>query len=180
MLEYTVRRSSRKTLSLEITRDLTVLVRSPLRLPKHEIDRFVEGHAGWIVQHLEKQRLHLENGPFRPLTAAEEDTLRRRAKEYLPGRVALFSRLMGLTPTGLKITGAQKRYGSCSGKNSLCFSFRLMLCPPEAIDLVVVHELAHIRHKNHSREFYDCIASILPDYIARRKLLSGAAKPGND
>lgn len=175
MCDYVIRRSRRKTLSLEITRELSVLVRSPLRLSKREIDRFVEGHAGWISENLEKQRRRLECGPFRQLTDAEKAALRRQAMEYLPERVAVFSRRMGLTPTGIKITGAQKRYGSCSSKNSLCFSFRLMLCPPEAIDLVVVHELAHIRHKNHGREFYACIASVLPDYKARQKLLKYAA-----
>ena len=78
---------------------------------------------------------------------------------------------MGLTPAGISITGAEKRFGSCSGKNRLCFSWRLMLYPPEAVDYVVVHELAHIRHKNHGRDFYALVASILPDYRQREALL---------
>ena len=78
---------------------------------------------------------------------------------------------MGLTPTGIKITAARKRYGSCSGKNSLCFSCFLMRCPEEAIDLVVVHELCHIRVKNHSAAFYALLAQYLPDYKERKKLL---------
>lgn len=56
-------------------------------------------------------------------------------------------------PTGLHITAARTRWGSCSGKNSLCFSLFLMRYPPEAIDAVVVHELAHIRHKTTARSF---------------------------
>ena len=60
---------------------------------------------------------------------------------------------------------------SCSGKNRLCFSWRLMDYPEEAIDYVVVHELAHIRHHNHSRDFYALVASILPDYKERQALL---------
>ena len=51
-----------------------------------------------------------------------------------------------------------------------------MLYPPEAIDYVVVHELAHIPHKNHGREFYACVAEILPDYKKRRALLRGPVK----
>ena len=100
----------------------------------------------------------------------------QKAKNYLPGRVVHFSTLMGLTPAGIKITGAATRYGSCSSKNRLCFSWRLMRYPDEAIDAVVVHELAHIAHKNHGRDFYDCINSVMPDYVLRKKLLKTAVR----
>ena len=73
--------------------------------------------------------------------------------------------------TGVKITTARKRYGSCSGKNSLCFSCFLMLCPEEAIDLVVVHELCHIQVKNHGPDFYALLEQVLPDWRERKKLL---------
>ena len=82
-----------------------------------------------------------------------------------------YGRLMGLMPTGLTITDARKRFGSCSGKNRISFAWRLMRYPEEAIDYVVVHELAHIRHKNHGEAFYQLIASVLPDYKERIKLL---------
>jgi predicted metal-dependent hydrolase len=78
---------------------------------------------------------------------------------------------MGLEPTGVGITGAEKRFGSCSAKNRLSFSWRLMRYPEAAVDYVVVHELAHIRHKNHGKEFYALIESYMPDYKERRKLL---------
>ena len=80
---------------------------------------------------------------------------------------------MGLTPTSVKITSAKTRFGSCSSKNALCFSLYLCLYPSEAIDYVVVHELAHIKHKNHSREFYDFVASVMPDYKEREKIVKG-------
>ena len=76
-----------------------------------------------------------------------------------------------MEPTGITVTGAQTRFGSCSPKNRLCFSFRLMDYPMAAIEYVVVHELAHIRHKNHGPDFYKEIAAVLPDWQARRQLL---------
>ena len=78
---------------------------------------------------------------------------------------------MELVPAGIKITSARTRFGSCSSKNSICFSWRLMLYPPEAIDYVIVHELAHIRHHDHSPAFYALIEQYLPDWKARMKLL---------
>ena len=94
-----------------------------------------------------------------------------RARDYLPGRVEQYAGLMGLRPAGISITGARKRFGSCSAKNRICFSWRLMQYPEAAIDYVVVHELAHIRHKNHGPDFYAFVEEILPDWRERRALL---------
>ena len=170
-MDYTLIRSSRRTMALEITRDGRLLVRAPQRAPQAVIDRFVASHADWIAAHLEKQRQRAQAHP--PLTEDELAALRQKARDILPGRVAHYAGRMGVTPTGVKITGAKTRFGSCSAKNSLCFSLYLMAYPDPAIDYVVVHELAHIRHKNHSPAFYAEVARVMPDYRERRKLLKG-------
>lgn len=167
---YRLIRSGRRTVSLEITRDLEILVRAPQHMAKARIDAFVEQHRGWLETHLEKARERAARIPPEP-TEEELEACIRRARELIPQRVAHYSRLMGLTPAGIRITGAEKRFGSCSGKDRLCFSWRLIRYPPEAIDYVVVHELAHIRYKNHGRDFYALIASVLPDYRQREALL---------
>lgn len=168
-MDYTLIRSRRRTLAVEISRDCRVIVRSPLRTPTTVIDAFVSQRRDWIETHLQRRREYVQTHP--PLAAEEVEALRRRAKEDLPPRVAHWAAIMGLTPTGIKITAARTRYGSCSGKNSLCFSLYLMQYPEEAIDAVVVHELAHIRHKNHSPAFYAEVERWLPDYRQRAQLL---------
>ena len=170
MESYELIRSRRRTLALEITRDCRVLVRAPLRLSQAKIDAFVESHATWIQTHLEQQRQRAASTPPPP-TPEEIAALKARARAILPEKVAYWSAKMGVRPTGLKITTARKRYGSCSGKNSLCFSCFLMDCPEEAIDLVVVHELCHIKEKNHGPRFYALLGQYLPDYKERKKLL---------
>lgn len=172
MIEYTLIRSSRRTLGLEITRDLQVLVRAPQRCSRREIDRFVAAHSDWIVEKMGIQQRRREALAALEPTEEEEQALRRRAAEEIPLRVAHYAARMGVTPAGVKITSARTRFGSCSGKNSLCFSWRVMLYPPEAVDYVVVHELAHIRHHNHSAAFWNFVASVLPDYRRRRLMLS--------
>ena len=170
MYEYELIRSRRKTLALEITRDCRILVRAPLRTAKKQIDDFVSRHESWIAKHLENQQKKAAAAPPPP-TEAEIQEWKRQAKDILPGKVAHWSQIMGLAPTGVKITTARKRYGSCSGKNSLCFSCFLMRKPEAAIDLVVVHELCHIREKNHGPRFYALLAQYLPDYKERQNLL---------
>lgn len=171
MEPYELIRSRRKTLALEITKDCRVLVRAPLRLSQARIDAFVESHADWIARHLEAQRKKAASAPPPP-TAADIAALKVKARAVLPEKVAFWSQKMGVVPTGVKITAARKRYGSCSGKNSLCFSCFLMNCPEEAIDLVVVHELCHIKVRNHGPAFYALLGQYLPDYKERKKLLS--------
>lgn len=165
---YELIRSDRRTLAVEITRDGRVLVRAPRRLSQAAIDGFLSRHEAWIARQLEKRRA----APPPPEPTAEEiAALKDRARAALPEKVALWAQRMGVTPTGLKITSARKRYGSCSGKNSLCFSCFLMNCPEGAIDLVVVHELCHIKVKNHGPAFYALLERYLPDYRERKKLL---------
>ena len=96
---------------------------------------------------------------------------RALAQEHIGARLAHWCGLLGAAPTGWSITSAEKRWGSCSGRNRLSFSWRLVLAPPDAVDYVVVHELCHMRHHNHSRAFWDEVARLLPDYARRRELL---------
>jgi len=170
MEKYELIRSNRKTLALEITADCRLLVRAPLRMPQARIDAFAESHTGWITRHLEQQRQRIASAPPPP-NEAEIAALKDTARVVLPPKVAHWSQIMGVTPTGLKITTARKRFGSCSGRNSLCFSCFLMTYPEAAIDLVVVHELCHIREKNHGPRFYALLEQYLPDYKERKKLL---------
>ena len=154
-------------MSLEVTRDRRLVVRAPLQAKKEEIDAFVAKHEAWAQKHLATMP-----PPLPEHTAEEIAALKRRSAEILPGKVAHWSAVTDLKPTGLKITTARRRYGSCSGKNSLCFSCFLMRCPEEAIDLVVVHELCHIKEKNHGPGFYALLGHYLPDYRERKKLLN--------
>lgn len=169
-MEYRIIRSNRKTVALEITPVLQVLVRAPRYMREKDIETFVKMHQQWIDTHLEKQRKRLENRHPEP-TPAEEAMLKKCAAEILPQKVAHYAALMGVSPTSVRITSAKKRFGSCSGKDALCFSWRLMQYPEAAIDYVVVHELAHIRHHNHSADFYRFVRTVMPDYQTRAALL---------
>ena len=168
-IPYRIIRSKRRTLALEITRDAEIIVRAPNRCPLREIERFVSGHQGWLDKHLTRVQQRLERHPEPP--PEEAAALLARAREVLPQKLAHYAALMGLHPTGLRITSAKTRFGSCSPKNSICFSWRLMQYPDAAVDYVVVHELAHIQEKNHGRAFYALVGQYLPDWRERRALL---------
>ena len=169
MTDCTVIRSGRRTLALEVTREGTALVRAPYRASDEDIARFVESHRRWLETHLARRQAYLAS---HPAPTEEQIALwRQQAKDRLPDKVALWAARMGVRPAGITITAARTRFGSCSGKNRLSFSLYLMAYPEDAIDYVVVHELAHIRHHDHSPAFYREVARYLPDWQQRRGLL---------
>ena len=168
-MEYELIRSGHRTVSLEVTKECKVRVRAPLRMPKKEIDAFVTAHIDWVEKQLARRRAL----PSRPEPTPEEiAALKEQTRRLVEPRVAAYAAQMGVRPAGIRITTARTRYGSCSGKNSLCFSCFLGECPPEAVELVVVHELCHIVHKNHGPKFYALLESILPDWRQRKALLT--------
>ena len=167
-MEYKLIRSKRKTIELSISDDLEPVVKAPLKMKQKDIDSFVSKHEKWIEKQILLKEEKLEKFS---VTEEEEKLLKAKSLPYLTERTNHFAAIIGVKPTGIKITSAQKRFGSCSAKNSICYSWRLMQYPPEAIDYVVVHELAHIIHKNHGKDFYRTIENYLPDYKKREKLL---------
>lgn len=166
---YRLIRSSRKTLALEVSSEGEVIVRAPNKAPLVTVEAFVHNHEAWLEKALARQGERLARHP-NP-TPEEIEKYREQANALLPERVAHFANIMGVTPTGVRITGAKKRFGSCSPKNALCFSLYLMQYPPDAINYVVVHELAHIVHHNHSASFWATVEAYMPDYKRRRALL---------
>lgn len=167
-MNYSVKTSNRKTLQLQITADGEVLVRAPYFCSKKQIDEFVNSHSKWIEK--SKERVKIREKTNENIDLNKEELI-KKAKEVLPEKVAYFSSLCKLYPESVKITSAKTRFGSCSYKNGICFSFRLMYYPEEAVDYVVLHEIAHIKYRNHSLEFYKFIEKYMPDYKRREKIL---------
>jgi predicted metal-dependent hydrolase len=96
---------------------------------------------------------------------------RQMAREVIEERVRFWSSRFDLVPAGITITSSWQRYGSCSAKNNLSFSWRLLMAPYQVIDYIIVHELAHIKEKNHSKKFWNYLRSLLPGYEAQKRWL---------
>lgn len=169
-----IKRSKRKTISLSVTPQLEVLVRAPLGVSDQMVHDVVGKHSSWLEKQMAKEQERQTRQ--RHFTPEEVKELKAKAAQLVGQRVAYFSELMQLKPTGVKITSAAARWGSCSGRNSLCFSYRIALLPPDLMDYIVVHELAHIKIKDHSPRFYAVVQRYLPDYQERVARLRTAGR----
>ena len=174
--KVTVLRSNRKTLSLQIRPDGSLVVRAPQRLPHREIDRFLQEKAPWIERTLAKVKEANRAGEEAPLSMEDIRALADRALEEIPPRVKAFASQMGVTYGRITIRNQTGRWGSCSSVGNLNFNCLLMLAPEEVTDYVIVHELAHRKQMNHSAAFWNEVAAVLPDYRERERWLKTQGK----
>ena len=149
---YTIIRSKRKSIQIRVNAQGQVEVRGGRRLTKAQAEQILYQHQDWIQTQIARQTARAAQRHI--LTADEIANLTEQAERDLPVRTAHWASRMGVQPTGVRITAAATRWGSCSAKNRICYSFRVMLLPEALRDYIVVHELSHIRQKNHSADFY--------------------------
>ena len=161
-------RSDRRTLSASV-KSGKLIVRAPRKLSEKKIFDFLKKHEVWIEKNLEKSKEKEEK--LESLSSEQIKELKKKAKEFLTRKTEEYSKIMSLKYGRITITSAKTRFGSCSSKGNISYSYRLMLYPVPAIEYVVVHELAHLCEMNHSKKFYSIVESVLPDYKERRRLL---------
>lgn len=175
---YSVRRSKRRTVSVEITPKGEVLVRAPLHMSEAAVHDFIISRQAWVHTHLERwKERQAQTSEVRELTEAEREALRTRAKTVFAERVAALAPTVGAAYGSITIRFQHGRWGSCSSKGNLNFNGLLLLAPPEVLDYVVVHELCHRLELNHSDRFWREVARVMPEYAVRRSWLktNGAA-----
>ena len=109
-----------------------------------------------------------------------EKWYKKKAKEYITRRVEKLARENNFEYNNVRTTSAKTRWGSCSGKKNLSFSWRLILAPKEAVDYVIIHELVHLRHMNHSKSFWQQVEQLCPAYKEYKRWLSDNAENLSD
>jgi len=96
---------------------------------------------------------------------------KKQARQYLTERTQLWCDQMGMAYRSLKITSPTRQWGSCTAQNDIRLNWRVMMAPVEVIDYLIVHEIAHIRHKHHRKAFWDLLEQYIPDYKIRQQFL---------
>ena len=161
-MEYTVKKSNRRTVALQI-KGGELIVRAPMKMSKRDIEKFVKEHHAWIEKHLEiSKKRENDARAVEVLDEREIAELISRAKKIFPERVAHYADILGVSYGEITVRRQKSRWGSCSSKGNLSFNLALMLAPEEILDSVVVHELCHRKHMNHSKDFYGEMARVFP------------------
>lgn len=164
-------RSNRKTIAIEIN-SKGIIVRAPLKMRDDEIAAFLEKKKSWIDKHLQRvMEHHKVLKDVKPYTMDEIQALADKALKVIPEKVKYYASLIGVDYGRITIRNQRSRWGSCSSAGNLNFNCLLMELPDEVIDSVVVHELCHRKHMNHSSQFYAEIEKVFPQYKQYQKWL---------
>ncbi|MDE7305396.1 MAG: M48 family metallopeptidase [Alistipes sp.] len=149
-----------------------VRVSFPRGISQRKASAFLESKIAW-VEHA-RERLAVRRAALPPALPPEEEKarieeLRRAAKADLPGRIERLARQTGLRYAKMTVRAARTKWGSCSGKGNISLSLFLMTLPEHLRDFVIVHELCHTVHHNHSPRFHALVDTLVG---GREKILA--------
>lgn len=173
-IPYELIQSGRKSYAIQISPGGRVVIRTPLKPSASFLSQLFREKEKWITTKYRESRAVV---PLEEDACSEvqrhflESKYRRAAQEYVPRRVAFYQTLVGGAYKKIVIREQKTRWGSCSGRGTLSFNWRLMLAPPKVLDYVVVHELCHLLHMNHSKDFWNAVERVMPDYREYRNWL---------
>ena len=158
-------RSRRKTVSLQKAEDGHLIVRAPLRCTNKEIIVFIEKSEKWIKNHIEKvNQINRQLKQLEPFTEQHIREMAMKANKVIPERVKYWAEEIGVTYGSITIRKLRSKWGSCTSKGNLSFNCLLMAAPPDVLDSIIIHELCHRKHMDHSKKFYAEIYRVFPDY----------------
>ena len=164
-ITYIIQKSRRRSISVSVMTDNRVLVKAPYGTSERTVQEFLLSKKDWITKHLEKQYREEEKAAALGVLSDEEiRKIKRQAKKIIPERVAYWAEKIGVTYGRIAIRLQSSRWGSCAQNGNLNFNCLLVLMPTEILDSVVVHELCHRKHMNHSKEFYEEIEHVFLVY----------------
>lgn len=212
---YKLIRQRRKSVTIHIEDNLSIIVKAPYSISQKEIDQIVIKHEAWIKKTLQDkkelakqkdwinneellylgQKLHvyIHEAPTKKLEVSVTDgtltivtpnkkdhfLIKTQVETYTKEQgLKLFTtltdkycKLLGCDYRSLTLRRQKTRWGSCSSKGGLSYNIRLMSAPIEVIEYVVLHEVMHLRHFDHSPAFWAAIAKVMPDYKTRQQYL---------
>lgn len=175
---YIVRESTRaKRLSITVHPDGQVIVTKPMRVSVQRAERFVEMQREWIMRAQKRLMAHVaRTGTRIPIstprkgTKAYKDAV-RDARALVTTELTTLSQKHGFAYRRVSIRDQKTRWGSCSARGDLSFSYRIIYLPQPLQEYILVHELCHTRELNHSPQFWKEVSCIVPDWQARRREL---------
>lgn len=171
-LTYIIKKSWRRSISVSVLPDNRILVKTPYLATERAVKDFLVTKKEWISKQIEKQNIEKEQAESLGFFSAEDiKKIKKQAKEIIPERVDYWAKIIGVSYDKISIRLQSSRWGSCSNNGNLSFNCLLVIMPPEVMDSVIVHELCHRKHMNHSKKFYAEIDKVFPDYKKHNKWL---------
>ena len=172
-IPYTIVRSKRKTLGIEVDQNGEVIAKIPYRgVALDEARRFVEEKKDWIIKNqlkMEDRRKRALRNNWSEKKPVTYPWIRSAGGKLFEDKVKHWAGVIGVEYNRITIKDVESRWGSCSSRRNINFCWKLFTMPERLVDYIIVHELSHIRYMDHSREFWAEVEKYIPDYKQRKK-----------
>ena len=165
-------RSRRVSIRVHPVRGVTVTL--PYFVPYAEAIRFLRSKKEWVMEVMERQKS--ASGGAVILSPEEVEALRREAKKYLPGRLAMLAARYGFSYGRLAVKNNRSNWGSCSSKGNINLNLRLMQVPEHLRDYVILHELCHLRHHDHGPAFHALLEQLCTDCFGLQRTAASRSR----
>ena len=165
---YTLRKSTRaQRMRLAVYPDGSVIVTMPLGLQETVVERFIREKTEWLLSKLIFFK-QVERRPVARRTRDEYLAHKEQALALVRKKVAHFAAIQGCRYNRISVKNQKTCWGSCSRKANLNFNYRILFLSEQMQDYIVAHELCHLKEFNHSKQFWESVGRIVPDYAALR------------
>lgn len=172
-----IEKSIRKSIVLSVNAKSEISIKSPKFILNSELKKFIDDRSDWIIKRLILNQNSIEKSNY-PINNKNIDKLRpmyrKLARLEITKLVDKYTNELGIEYNNIYIREQKTRWGSCSSKRNLNFNWKVMLTTPELIEYLVIHEVCHLVHLNHSKDFWNLVVKLCPDYKLRRKKLQEA------
>lgn len=169
-IEYKLRKSWRaRRLRLAVYCDGSFVVTAPRGFDFSRIEEFIVQKTEWVLEKLDFAKKRGRSLTFFRNSKKKYKKLKHEALSLAGRKTAEFNRIYGFKYSKISIRNQKTRWGSCSKKGNLNFSYKIALLPKKYLDYIIVHELCHLEEFNHSPDFWNLVARTIPDYKEIRK-----------
>lgn len=157
--QYEITYSKIKNVYIQI-KDGKVIIKAPKRISKKELEKIIQNKKAWIEKSLEKSKQKQEK------TALYTE---EQFKQIVEKNVNELIKTTGLIPNQIRIRNIKYAWGTCSPNKNITINYNLIKHSEQAIRYVILHELCHLKHMNHSKEFWNLVSTYMPEYKSIKK-----------
>ena len=167
---YFLKRNARsRHIRVSVLAGGAVKVTAPKRVSSSVINSFLLSKKDWLFSKVE----YFKKIPEQKFSAADERRYfvenKQKAKVFAEKKVGEWNKRYNFTFNRISIRNSRSRWGSCSSKGTLCFNYKIVFLPEHLANYLVVHELCHLKERNHGKNFWSLVAETIPDYLLCRK-----------
>ena len=167
-----IKRSKRKSIALSVNNQGLIVVKAPIKVSDNKIREFVVKNKKWIEKQQKKSSSNINKLNNLSFDSRNKREIINKMRTYFNNETQFYANILEVSYKKVKISGAKKRWGSCNSRGFINLNWKLYFAPDEIKKYVVIHEICHLKHHNHSKGFWEEVRKLCPNFKIYKKWLT--------